>query len=263
MTLINKNHNFEFIKNNQTCIFTIKDFFEENFYNNLKNNFPDFNKNYLIKNNHGKYSLHSRTKEYERIVFSNNILTTFHNLIFNENFMKRMYNILRYKILFSNKENLIRMLKHFRIKKFIFYKEERKHFLDFLISKIKVELEFSFMINQAKIVPHVDSIKEIFSLLLYFPTFETQINPMHTIEKEYGTTFWASKSYNYTNRHLISHEDEQTFKQKNLVFFKSPFIRNSCCGFVRNDKSWHTVEPLDIQEDYIRRSININFLLQN
>ena len=254
--------NFKFVKNNSTCIFTIKNFFNDNYYNDLNNNFPEFNPLNLIKNNHGKYSLHSRTKEYESIIFSNNILTTFHNLIFNENFMKRMYNILRYKILSSNKENLIRTLKHFRIKKFIFAKEEREHFLNFLISKIKIELEFSFMINQAKIVPHVDSIKEIFSLLLYFPTFDIK-HPMHAIEKEYGTTFWESKSYNYTNRHLVSNEDEQTFKQNNLVFFKSPFIRNFCCGFVRNDRSWHTVEPLNIKEDYIRRSININFLLQN
>ena len=256
------NLNFEFIKNNSTSIFTMKNFVNDDYYNNLNNNFTDFNPKNLIKNNHGKYSLHSRTKEYDRIVFSNNILTTFHNLIFNENFMKGVYNILRYKILSSNKENLIRMLKHIRIKKFIFTKKDHNHFLDFLISKIRIELEFSFMINQAKIVPHVDSIKEIFSLLLYFPTFDIK-NPMHTIEKEYGTTFWESKSYNYTNRHLISDEDEQTFKQKNLVFFKSPFIRNFCCGFVRNDKSWHTVEPLNIKEDYIRRSININFLLQN
>jgi hypothetical protein len=256
------NLNFEFIKNNSTSIFTIKNFFNDDYYNNLNNNFPDFNPKNLIKNNHGKYSLHSRTKQYEEIVFKNNILKNFHNLILNKNFVKKIYNILYYKIMYNNKENLLRIIKHLRVKKFIFSEENKKYFFDFFTSKIKTELEFSFMTNKARIVPHVDSIKEIFSLLLYFPTFDIE-NPMYSVEKEYGTTFWESGEFNYTNRHLIEKEDEETFKKKNSIFFKSHFIKNFCCGFVRNDKSWHTVEPLDIKENYIRRSININFLLIN
>lgn len=41
-------------------------------------------------------------------------------------------------------------------------------------------------------------------------------------------------------------------KKKNKIFYISDYTHNTCCEFIRNDKSWHTVEPCDIGPNYIR-----------
>jgi len=33
--------------------------------------------------------------------------------------------------------------------------------------------------------------------------------------------------------------------------------------FLRNDFSWHSVEPVDVAPNYIRKSLNISFIYKN
>ena len=61
----------------------------------------------------------------------------------------------------------------------------------------------------------------------------------------------------------MSNFEEENFKNDSKVIFNSKYLPNYMCGFIRTDKSWHTVEPLDIDSNYIRRSININFMYDN
>ena len=59
-------------------------------------------------------------------------------------------------------------------------------------------------------------------------------------------------------------KNKNYYKKKILLGYKSLHRFDfNYSGFVRNDRSWHTVEPINIQEDYVRRSININFILEN
>ena len=167
--MLNKNSNIKFITSAPTSIFTIENFFDKNFYDALNKNFPDFSSINLQKLNHGKFSLHSNSDEYRNVVFNNKVLTELHQIIFNESFVRKIYEILYLRILLSNKNNLLRIFKHFRIFKFQEYEKDKKKILDFFFKKIRIETEFSFMENEGKIVPHVDSISEIFSLLIFFP----------------------------------------------------------------------------------------------
>ena len=49
--------------------------------------------------------------------------------------------------------------------------------------------------------------------------------------------------------------------KNSLKHYKSSFERNLLVGFVRNKYSWHSLDKIEYQKDYIRRSININFFI--
>ena len=61
------------------------------------------------------------------------------------------------------------------------------------------------------------------------------------------------------NRHLSLTERQDFLKSNKEKSFRSNFVENTLVGFIKNDVSWHSVEPVDIKKNYVRRSININF----
>ena len=73
-----------------------------------------------------------------------------------------------------------------------------------------------------KIVPHVDSIKEICTFLIYFPDEKLNDDDKHK-QESYGTSFWESDLNNFSNKHLILEKDEKEFKEKNKIFYISKF----------------------------------------
>ena len=105
-------------------------------------------------------------------------------------------------------------------------------------------------------VPHVDGQRKYLSLMLYFPNDEYN-------DSEYGTTFWDCKVQNFNNIHIEDSEEIKLFKDKYKPLYRTNFEKNCLYGFSRNNTSWHSVEPLDIKENYLRRSININFYYEN
>ena len=92
--------------------------------------------------------------------------------------------------------------------------------------------------------------------MLYFPDDDEK-------EIEYGTTFWKANVPNFSNTHMLDAAKIYEFKSKNKQLFKSQFVPNCLYGFLRNDFSWHTVEPIDISANYIRKSLNINLIYNN
>jgi hypothetical protein len=106
------------------------------------------------------------------------------------------------------------------------------------------------------IKPHVDAQTKYLSLMLYFP--DKKYN-----DYEYGTTFWDSDIQSYTGAHIEDDNESINFKKNAKILYKTPFVSNVLWGFIRNNQSWHSVEPLNIDENYIRKSININFLYEN
>ena len=116
---------------------------------------------------------------------------------------------------------------------------------------------FYFMIkNKGSMWPHVDAQRKYASLMLYFPDEDEK-------EIEYGTTFWESNTPNFSNKHIIDQDKVNNFKNENKVLYKFPFVPNCMYGFIRNNFSWHTVEPIDVSSNYIRKSINIYFIYNN
>ena len=77
--------------------------------------------------------------------------------------------------------------------------------------------------------------------------------------KRCGYSFWDSKIKNLNNYHLTDVNDEIKFKNKNKILTKIPFEKFHLYGFIRNEYSWHSVESFNMNTEYIRKSININF----
>jgi hypothetical protein len=258
--MLNENLDINFVNNKNFPVFFIDNFFDYTFYSNLRKNFPLFNKDKFKKFANDKYALSLEDDYYKSISQNNVVLSDLKILLKSKEFVQKMYSLLYYKILFSNNHNILRTIKYLR--PFVKLDSEKKSFFDFMYSKLKISIQFSYMLNNSKIVPHVDSVKEVIALLIYFPQYDENQNE-YAIEKKYGTVFWESNSFNYDNQHLLDKDEENLFKKKNKIFYISDYTHNTCCGFIRNDKSWHTVEPFDIGLNYIRRSININFILIN
>ena len=233
-------------------IFSIDNFFDYNFYLDIRKLFNRLEpKELSLKKNFGKIFITSDKANFDNDK-ENQIFSKLNKIIFSDEFfyffVKNSYitNVM-------SQNNILRKIKYLR---YPILQNSKVSLLDFLFSKISVSYNFSFIKNNGGIVPHVDSVRKYLSLLLYFPD---------DIEKEieYGTTFWSSKSPNFSNTHISDVAKINEFKNNSKVFFKSPFVSNCLYGFNRNDFSWHTVEPTDVNPNYVRKSLNISLVYDN
>jgi len=233
-------------------IFSIGNFFDYNFYLDIKKLFDNLESKELnLTKNFGKTSIRSDQANFDNNK-ENQIFSKLNKIIFSDDFFYFFVKNSYIKNAMSQ-SNILRKIKYLR---YPILENSKVSLLDFLFSKISVSYSFSYIKNNGGIVPHVDSERKYLSLLLYFPD---------DIEKEieYGTTFWSSKSPNFSNTHIQDVAKISEFKNKSKVFFKSPFVANCLYGFNRNDFSWHTVEPMDVNPNYVRKSLNINLIYQN
>lgn len=228
-------------------IFRIDNFLDSKIINQIYKSFPKIDKNQLtLDNNFGKYGIKDDQ------IKDNEELQDFKNIIFS----KLFFNFFTKKFFFINafsQNNLLRTIKYLR--KPVRYCE-KNYLTNFLFSKIKVSCQFSFIKNMGGIKPHVDSQTKYLSLMLYFPDKEYN-------DYEYGTTFWDSDIKSYTGAHIENDIAASNFKKNSKILYKTPFVSNVLWGFVRNNQSWHSVEPINIDDNYVRKSININFIYEN
>jgi hypothetical protein len=240
------NTNIDFISKKKK-IFRIDNFLDSKIINQIYKSFPEIDKNQLtLDKNFGKYGIKDDQ------IKGNHELQDFKNIIFS----KLFFNFFTKKFFFTNafsQNNLLRTIKYLR--KPVRY-DEKNYLTDFLFSKLKVSCQFSFIKNMGGIKPHVDSQTKYLSLMLYFP--DKKYN-----DHEYGTTFWESKIQSHTGAHVVDDNELLNFKKNAKVLYKTPFISNVLWGFVRNNNSWHSVEPINIDDNYVRKSININFIYEN
>tara|TARA_Y100000741_G_scaffold15099_1_gene11779 strand:+ start:337 stop:1089 length:753 start_codon:yes stop_codon:yes gene_type:complete len=240
------------IKKNPITIFKIDDFFDLEFYSDIKKLFSNINpKNIDLAKSLGKVHFNSNQLVFDDIT-KKKIFSKLNEVIFSDNFFYFFIKHIYFKNLLSQK-NYFRKIKYLR---YPIIDSKKKKFFDFFFSKLSVSYEFSYIKNNGGIVPHVDAQRKYLSLLLYFPDDEKK-------EIDYGTTFWISKIQNHTNKHFKNDNEINDFKSKSTILFKTPFVPNTLYGFLRNDSSWHTVEPVNVNSSYIRKSININFNYNN
>tara|TARA_X000000950_G_scaffold289548_1_gene415467 strand:+ start:34379 stop:35137 length:759 start_codon:yes stop_codon:yes gene_type:complete len=237
-------------------IFKIENFLDDNFYDNMKKNFPQIDEAIFLNkiNKDGKFGITSdgvNKDLYKNFYNSNKFVKKFHDSIINKNFYVNILNKLYYEIIKSNLDDPIRAIKYLRPYKLT---NKTNTNYNFLRSNFFANIEYSYIKNNGGIVPHTDSIKKIFTLMLYFPEGNN--------ETSYGTSFLSSEKKNYSNTHVDDSKNLLNDKSTS-VLYKTPFIKNTIFGFIRNNKSWHFVEKQDINENYIRKSININFILKN
>ena len=255
------NNKIEWITKKPFKIFSVPNFLNEQYYAELNLNFPDFEK--IKKENffefeNSKFAITSGSNEYEKIILQNSVLNNFDKLINSENFKKMFFFNLYKHILTSKKFNFKHLYKVLKIPKFV--NEIDKNFIvkNFSIfSKYKITIQYSYILNEGKIVPHPDAGDKILTLLLFFPQYsDTQLYKEKEIK--YGTTFWKSNYKNVFDKHLRTLDEQENFKKTSSKLYEANFVKNNLFGFFKNDYSWHSVEPVNIEKDYIRKSININ-----
>ena len=220
----------------------------------MKENFPKINKDIFLNkiNKDGKFGITSDgvNKDIKNFYDTNYYVKKFHDLIINKNFYVQILNKLYFEIIKSNLDNPLRAIKYLRPYELIGKSVSNYNFFK---SNFFANIEYSYIKNNGGIVPHTDSIKKIFTMMLYFPDNN---------EENYGTSFLASSKKNYSNTH-VDNMDNLLKDKSTSILYKTPFKKNTIFGFIRNDKSWHFVEKQDVNKDYIRKSVNINFILKN
>ena len=236
--------------------FNIENFLDKEIYEKLEKDFPDFNsldKNKLIDRGDGKYCINISTEYYKELVNSSNAFKTFFSEISNKKFFDNIFNIFKFEIITAKKSNIFDFLKIFKISKFTFNKLNR--FEKIFFKRVSINFEISFMTNGAFIKPHTDSRSKLCALLLYFPDKKLNQN-QKLLEQKIGTQFWNSSLRNYENDNFENLSDK--FLKQSSMSTRTTFKENTAYGFIKNDKSWHSVEKFNVYDGYVRRSININ-----
>lgn len=259
------NKKIEFLEEDSYFVFSINNFLDNNQFELIRKNLPDLSQNtlkltdYDLKYHNLKLSINKDdTPElHQKFVLDNPIISDFTKYLSSEKFTKYLLNCFSGYILKSRKNDLNYFLKLLIRKNRINLKRKKFFYEKFLFNEIISSIELSYMYNKSKIVPHTDSRSKLISLMLYFPeddlTYEQSL--------KLGTTFYRSDQKNLKNLHLRDPEQEIKFKKESENILTLPFKGGHLYGFIRTDKSWHTVEPVNIQDDFIRKSININLLL--
>lgn len=249
----NEKFNIEFLYKKNFTLFRIKNFLDESSYQFLKKSFPEIDSKRLSNSNlekrNYKYTIISTDRDYENMLKKNENLKIIHDSFFSKKFYNYFYKNLKVEFLKSRSDDLKFFFKLLKPKTLDFSGSNVKNFF---FTYIRRQIEYSFIFNNGKIVPHTDGRSKLLSLLMFFPEGLDG-------EKEIGTTFWESNIKNLNNEHLKNNEREKKFKENNKILTKLPFSKYDLYGFIRNSKSWHSVEPFYLGKDYIRRSININF----
>tara|TARA_Y100000588_G_C14175420_1_gene891118 strand:+ start:427 stop:1206 length:780 start_codon:yes stop_codon:yes gene_type:complete len=250
------NSKLKFHPNQKFCIFSANDFLNKDFYNNVDKTFPKFTEFFEKQKKLGKKQFIVQ-EEYE--IFQNfleNSVT--HKKLYDFLHSKYFFNLIKNKLyakFFLSQSNLLRKIRYFRPYKLI-SKNDKKSIFDIFFSKVRINIIYMYMIDQAYLGPHSDSQRKLCSLMIYFP----EKNNLE--DREIGTQFWDSKIRNSSNIR-IDEKNLSIFLSKSKKILKEPFEKNKLVGFIRNDYSWHSVEKVNLPDNYLRKMIIINFLYEN
>ena len=246
------NKNIKIIQSKPFTVFKCENFLKQDHYEEIRNNFPkheDVLNLYTNKISSGSVSFSSRSKYYE-LLTKHRSLRKLHNIIMGDDFLNFFYKYFFSQFIksrFKNPIQLIRLLRPYKRKEI-----NNKSLIRYFINSVEVTIQYSFIPNCNFLNPHTDSQGKLLSLMLYFP------DGVNKNEVNYGTQFWNSNLKSFHSNHQIG-DLANEFKKNYTKTFKSLFEKNVLYGFVRNNQSWHSVEPIFISDSYVRKSININF----
>lgn len=237
--------------------FVIKDFLNEDFYKKLQIDLKEIEQdlNFFKESNVRKYNITSEMKEYNNFINKKTSFKELDRIVFKNDFAKEFINYFILNCIKSNRDKPISLIK--LIKPKYFSQKRGISIKDIFLTKIKTNIQYSFIGNGGLIKPHVDSNRKLISLMLYFPEYNVS-DIFFNKEKEIGTTFWDSNFKNMKNLHLEHDEINKKYKMKKMFF--NTFDKNNLYGFIKNNYSWHSVERIAMHKKYYRKSININFL---
>ena len=258
--IVKNNYKIDFLTTNPYVIFKIDNFLSVEDYNFFRKSFKDVKQNNYVtaKSIKKKFSYNSSEEEYKKHILDNEYANEIHQTIFNEKFVNFFYKKLYFHFFKSRKDDLIYLLKLIRPKIINFDLKNKYSITEKLFfSKISPQIEYSYMFNKAYLDPHVDYVRKLISLMLYFPEEDLNENDKANL----GTTFYKSNIENIDSEHLESSEQKKFFFENSEKICQLPFQKQTLYGFIRSKKSWHAVKEFNLRNDFVRKSININFFI--
>ena len=249
----------KFIQKKPYYIFEIESFLDDSEYNIIDENFPTVEKEKLMDGVGNKLKFDNRDQIYKDLDANDNKAIKILKEKFDENFFLSLTKKLKKQLIISRLTNLtnltnLKNLYSLIRKTKIVNESVKKNFMQKLFySNYQYTFEFSYMYNNAFLLPHTDKESKLISLMLYFPSKDLE-------NLNIGTTFYNSKYKNFNNKHFFSTvEDNISFYEKNLdETITFPFKKKNLYAFIKSDLSWHAVKKLEIPDNEVRRSININ-----
>ena len=243
----------KFLQKKPFYIFVIENFLDDLEYQLLDKNFPEEVLEKITPDFGKKHRLSNRDDLFKSLNKEKQTLLEILEKKFNEKFCTDLIKKLR-KELFISRFGHLRYLYSVIRKPKIVNKQSKKNLLQKIFySYFEREFEFSYMYKGSFISPHTDKQSKLLSLMLYFPTKNLE-------NLDLGTTFYNSKKKNFRNKHLnLSIQENKSFFDDNFEeTITFPFSKKNLYCFIKSDLSWHAVKELDIPEDEVRKSININ-----
>jgi hypothetical protein len=270
--LLKNKVNIKFFRETNCYAFEIENFLSQDQYESIYNNLPvikisefkEFNKDFDNKDSQHQFKAfiaEGFTDKYNKFIYENIILNEFVKTMKSPEMIKMLMKKFFWKILISRIFDPKNFLKLLLRKNRPVVKKSDKLYDKFLYNDILCNVSLTYSCKESQLFPHTDGMKKILSLMLYFP----DKNMSDSIKKNLGTTFWDSAEFALTQDDLKNKianlEDAEKFKKKNKISITLPFKEGSLFGFIKSHKSWHSVEPSKLDNDYIRKNLIINLLL--
>ena len=242
-----------FLQKKPFFIFEIENFLSDTEYEIFSENFPNIDKEKLKANESGKYRLMNSDDQYKLLQQNGNECIEILEKKFNDTFFLDLKKKVKKEIFLSRLSKPLDIFSLFRKTKIV-KKITNKNFLQkILYSTDKYSFEFSYMFKNSYIYPHSDSQSKLLSLMLYFPTKNLE-------NQNIGTTFYNTKIKNFENKQpdYFDENFSSFFKENFQETLTLPFKKKNLYCFIKSEVSWHSVKKLNIPENEIRKSININ-----
>lgn len=249
--LTSKKYNIDYLYSKDYFVFKIENFFDSDAYNFISKNFPPVNKSQLI-NKFNKFSFNSDTEYYNELM-KNYAFMDIHNFftskVFNDFIINKLI-INLFKSRVSDWKYFFRLFKPTSL---------NNYSNPILFNNLYSKIQYSYISDEGKINPHTDSTKKLISLMFYFP--DDQVLSLEQ-QKNFGTKFYINDMQNYKNEHLEDNYLIEQFYNSSKLACETKFERYHLYGFIRNSKSWHTVEKISAPKNYFRKSINYNIFFK-
>ena len=249
----------KFLQKKPFYIFEIEEFLSETEYDILDKNFPVVEKEKLTDGIGNKLKFDNRDSIYNDLEINGNKSIEILNKKFDENFFLSLTKKLKKELILSritkltNLQSLKNLFSLLRKTKIVNKNIKKNFFQKIFYSNYQYTFEFSYMSKNSFLLPHTDKPSKLVSLMLYFPSKSLE-------NLNIGTTFYNSKYKTFKSTPSFStFEERNSFNEKNLQeTITFPFKKRNLYCFIKSGLSWHSVKKLEIPEDEVRKSININ-----
>jgi hypothetical protein len=159
----------------------------------------------------------------------------------------------------------------FRKKRYVNYKQNPT-LVNKLINKLYNNISVNFMFtstgpSEKGFFPHTDSTNKLITLLFYFPEKswrkefrgETSFYKLKSNVSEAKKIKWGLLGKK--NTHIVNSQLSAEFVDDYELLSKSKYIPNMISGFVKNERSWHGVDPLTSPKTSFRRVFIMNITM--